>query len=347
MNMVAEIHIFDDLFNYVDQVAAVYIDNGASIIADSIQPLAHSFFIIAVTWYGYVLLHGKVSDPIAESAANIIKWAFFMTLATDSVTYGEIIVDALFNWPQYMAGALNGSGSTSTTNMIDDTLSTGLTLTSQAWQTASISNIGGYIIASILFVFTVAVTGIAAVIIIGSKITLTLNLTLGPLFILMMMFNATRRFFEQWISTCLTEGFTIVLASMAASLIFKFYAKTFEAAANSASASDGVVTLGAITAPTIVGIVAIFLLLRIPSVAGSLGGGVSASSANAAGWAYDKIRESGNRLRRNVGRKTVDTAKAFYSRAKNPGSQGHNNSIQGGRQRYRLITGQNRMNQAR
>jgi type IV secretion system protein VirB6 len=336
---VKENHIFDDILGYVETATTKYFTDGAASVAGSFQSTAHILVTIYVLLYGWMLLRGLVQEPIMEAVARIIKASFIVTFATDSSLYAQEVATFLYDWPPALAGTFSGSKITNTTQLLNQIADSGLDLASKAWQTAKLSNLGGYLLAFILFVVTLVVAAITATLIISSKFGLALLLALGPIFILMMLFDATRKFFDMWLSTCITAGFTISLVSMAATLMFKYYAGSFEAASEHVTKNAGIVTLGDIVIPTVAGIITVYLILGIPQLAGSLGGGISTASAGAASWAYDKLRGA-TPSPKQVGKAGYEAGKTLYNKARNvAGRNVQGNSIQGApKSVYRRIT---------
>lgn len=318
------LHLFEDWFNYTDAVTATYITDGAATVAGAFQGTATNLLIIYVMFYGWSMMRGVISEPVMDGVSRIIKMSFVFTFATNSARYSSDVAEFLYKWPSALSGAMSGSQITSTTQILDNILSSGLDLGVQSWQVAGLQNLGGYVIGIILFAQTCVVTAIAAAIIIISKFGLALLLALGPIFILMMLFDATRKIFDMWLGVVLTAGFTIVLVSMASNLVFKFYAAAFDAASANAAANEGIVTLTDIAPASVSGVIATFFLLGTPLLASGLGGGVSTASAGAAGWAYDKIKGASKTSR--------DVGKAGYNAGKNVAgrfNRGQSNSIQG------------------
>lgn len=338
--MPREIHVFEDFFTYVDAATTKYFMDGAATVAGAFQGTAYTLVAVYVMLYGWSMMTGLVKEPVTEGTARILKATFIVSFATNSALYAGDVASFLYEWPSELAGVLSGTNANNTTQLVDNILGSGLDLSGQAWETASFANIGGYIVAFIIFSITIVVTAITAVAIISSKFGLALLLAIGPIFILSMLFNSTRKLFDAWLGVCVSSGFTIVLVSMSATLIFKYFAAAFDAASSNAAANSGVVSLGDIATPTIVGIIAIFFIHRVPNLAGALGGGVSTASADAAGWAYDKIR--------GVTPSPLKLAKAGYNKYKanqgtfDPGQK--RNSVHQADKKaiYRRITGQAR-----
>lgn len=284
------IHIFDDAFAYMDAATTTYMTNGAANVAGALQSTAYTLLMVYVILWGWAMLRGMITEPITDGIARVLKATFIVTFATNSALYANDIANFLYNWPPAMAGVINGGAATTTTQLIDQIAASGLDLAVQAWQTASLANIGGYVIAFILFAVTLLITAITAFIIIGAKFGLALLLAIGPVFILMLLFEATKDFFHKWLSAVVTSGIAITLVSMAAALFFKYFAAVFDAASADAANNGGVVTLTGIAPAVVFGLISAFFIKDIPHFAQGLGGGVSGASASGVGWAYDKIK---------------------------------------------------------
>lgn len=284
------IHIFEDAFTFVDGVTTKYFTDGAAAVAGAFQSTAHTLLIVYVMLWGWAMLRGMIQEPVTDGLARVLKATFIVAFATNSALYSSDIANFLYDWPPAFSGVLMGGVATNTTQLIDHIAGSGLDLASQAWQTASLANLGGYVVSGIIFTMTLAITAITGTIIISAKFGLALLLAIGPVFILMLLFDATRDFFHKWLGVVMTSGFTIVLVSMAAAMVFKLYGAAFDAASAQATANGGVVSLTDIAPATVYGIIALFFILGVPSLAASLGGGFSSASAAAAGWAYDKIK---------------------------------------------------------
>jgi type IV secretion system protein VirB6 len=334
-----ENYIYDDIFNYTDSVTTKYFTDGAASTAGAFHNTAYVLLTIYVIMYGLMLLFGRVQEPIMDGVARIIKASFIVTFAIDSSLYASEIATFLYEWPTALGSALSGSQVATTSQLIGKIVGAGLDLTSKAWETASFRNMGGYAIALVLFLVTIIVTAITATIIISSKFSLALLLALGPLFILMMLFDATRKFFDWWLSSCIAAGFTIVLVSSAASLIFTYYDSTFQAVSKNVAKNAGIVTIGDITIPAILGVIGIIAIPGMVVLAGGLSGGVSTASAGAASWAYNKIKGvTPSPLQ--VGKAGYGAGKALFNKTRNgAGRGGQGNSIQGApKSIYRRIT---------
>jgi type IV secretion system protein VirB6 len=291
--MVAAVHIFEDAFSYMDSVTTKYMTDGAASVASSLQGVAYSLLALYMVLWGWSMMRGMIQEPVMDAVSRILRLTFIITFATNSVMYANELATFLYDWPPAMVGVISGTPTVSITQLLDQIAASGLDLASQAWQAASIANLGAYFVSIILFALTITITSITAFIIIGAKLALALLLTLGPLFILMMIFKPSEDYFSKWLASVFTSGITIVLASMAAMLFFKYFDATFNSASAEAAGNGGIVTLTGIAQAIIFGLISGFFILGIPNFSSSLGGGASGASASALGWAMGKAKSGG------------------------------------------------------
>lgn len=329
------IHILEDMFTYVDAATTKYVIDGAAAVAGALTPTAHTLLIVYVSLWGLAVMAGKVAEPVMDGVVRVVKASLIVTFATSSALYASDVANFLYDWPAALVGVMNGGAITNTTQIIDNALSQTIDLGTKAWELAGWQSIGLYYVALAIWVMGGLVAGIAAFIIITSKIGLALLLALGPIFILMLMFDVTREFFNKWLGSVITSGFTIVLISMASQLIMKYYAAGVEAGAADAAAYGGIVSMVSMMPAALTAIIAIPLMISIPSLASGLGGGVSAGTAGIAGFAYGKIKGAAGGTLRMGGKGAVAGGKAAYNKARSSGrfgrGQGQGGSIQGGR----------------
>lgn len=283
-------YTFQDIFQYADSAVNTYVLDGAASAAASLQDVSHTLLIIYMLLWGWAMIRGVIQEPVTDGVGRIIKISIITGLATSSALYASYVSNFLYDWPTAFSGVLQGSGAQDSAQLLDQILDKGNSLGAQAWEKADLMNLGSYLISTIVYAVTWVITAISAVLIISSKLGLALILALGPAFILTMLFETTREFFNKWLGMAVTAGLTIVLVTMAAALIFKVMDASFDGAQVLANANAGIPTMKSITQIVIYGIIGIFFILGVPTLASGLGGGVSTASASAAGWAFGKAR---------------------------------------------------------
>lgn len=333
------VHLLEDLFTYTDTAAQTYVTDVAAAVAGAFQNTAYTLLMVYVILWGWSMLRGMIQEPVMDGLSRILKVTFVVAFATNSALYSSDVANFLFNWPSALGGVVVGGAAPSTSSLLDHVAGQGIDLATQAWQAASFANLGAYIISGILWVVTGVVLAISATIIIAAKLELAIGLAIGPIFILMLMFDATRSRFDSWLSSMLASGFTIVLVAAAATLMFKLLGAAFDSAAASAGGAGGVVSLTDITPAAIYGLVSAFLILRMPGYASGITGGSSMASATALGWAYDKIKKPFERRPQEQRGNNQGNQNGRFGRGKSNGISGSNSRSSGAPQAiYRKIT---------
>ena len=306
-----------DFFAYTDKTTAKYVLDGAAAVAAALAPTAATMLSLYIVFWGLSMMTGKINEPVMDGAVRVLKASLIIAFATSSALYASNVVGFLYNWPAALVGIVGGSGVTNTTVILDNSFNQAITLGSQAWEKAGPMNMGLYIVALVIWAMGAVVTSIATVIIFTSKFCLAMLLAIGPFFILSLMFEATRSFFSKWLSMVVTQGFTIVLISMAVQLVIKYYAAGLAAGNADADDSGGIVSMTAMMPSIFISLVAIPLMRHIPHLAGGLGGGFSGGSTQIAGFALANRVAKGTA--KAIGSSAVAGAKSAYQKLKNRG----------------------------
>ena len=124
---------------------------------------------------------------------------------------------------------------------------------------------------------------------------LAILLALGPIFVLLIMFEPTKKLFDGWIGQCLNYVFLPVLIAAGIKLIFTIL-ETYLNAHNLITVNVAIQTI-------VLSFIAVLVIRQLPSVASALGGGVAISSLGAVGWGYDNAKKlAGSLLPKNQGR---------------------------------------------
>lgn len=307
--------IVGNIFAYVDKTTAKYVLDGAAAVAGAFTPTAYTLLILFVTLWGLAMILGKIQEPVMDGVVRVVKSVLIVTFATNSALYASDVANFLYDWPAELVGVMNGAKITTTTQIIDTSLTQTISLGKAAWEKAGPLSPGLYFVALAIWAMGGIVASVAGFIIITSKIGLALLLALGPIFILMLLFDVTREFFNKWLGSVITQGFTIVLISMASQLIMKYYAAGVEATAADAAAYGGIVSLVTLAPAAVTAVIAIPLMLGIPHMAAGLGGGVSGGTAGIAGYAFNKMKGAAGGTLRAGGKAGKAAGKAAYNKA--------------------------------
>ncbi|MDW2116365.1 type IV secretion system protein [Vibrio sp. 1731] len=286
----ASTNLFEAIFDKVDTALDTYIVSTVGDIIAFINPIFSSLLIIWIAIWGYLMLFGKVSEPLQEGVFRILRIGFIMALGLTAGTYMGVVVDVLAHGPEEIASIITGSPTGTSAATLDNLFSKVFEVSEAAWDMGGIldGNFGMYLISLIVLVVGAGLALVVAFLILLSKIMTTVLLGIGPLFIVMLLFNATQRFFESWLGMVMNFGFILVLSAAIGSLMTTL-ASSYITAMSGADAS-ALANLGDAAMLCIVFGLCILVVKQVPSVAAALGGGVALATQGAIGATMSAMR---------------------------------------------------------
>ena len=188
-------------------------------VAALLQPAIVTFATLYVMIWGYLLLMGKIEEPFVTGVKRIITLAVVLGAALDLWLYNDVIVDTFFNAPGALAAGLIGAFDS--VGIIDNIIFSGGDAASLLIQKGGVfEGDFSYYIAGFAVYAIVGLTAIYAMFLLAlSKIALSILLALGPLFIALLLFETTKRFFEAWIAQMANYAFVTILTVLVAALM--------------------------------------------------------------------------------------------------------------------------------
>ena len=227
--------------------------------------------------WGITSLRGLIQEPITEAAARFVKIALICSLALQLGHYNALIVDTFVNGPEDLARMLTGATNpNSTVGSLDAILATGFGVGKLFWDKGGLvmGDLGMYLLALSIWGVTLAVTIFSFVLILLSKIMLSILLALGPIFIVSLLFQASAGYFTGWVNQMANYSLPTILVVATNMLMMTMFQR---AAANSSAATQ----VDQIFPMIITGVIAFMTLAQLTSVAAGLAGGLALSSQGA------------------------------------------------------------------
>lgn len=253
---------------------ATYIGDNTARLASVLEPAVVTLATIYVMAWGYMHLTGKIEEPVMTGVKRILILALILGVGLRLWLYNTVIVDTFYNAPAQLAAAVVGSPDPVGT--IDTIWDRGGSVAGDLWAKGGIvrGDFGFYIAGALVF-FLIGLLCVYAMFLLAlSNIALAVLLALGPLFIALLLFETTKRFFEAWIAQLANYALITVLTVMVAALLLQIVQSYATQTAARGSAIATVDVLHMLLVATLV-----FLVLRqIMPIAASLAGGISLSS---------------------------------------------------------------------
>lgn len=302
---------YGDFFTSVNSQLAGTISSTASAVIGAITPVATTLLMIYIALWAWSMARGMITEPITDGATRIVYLAIVIAIALSVGYYSGFLSDWLWNSPEAMANIIApGNDPMSSMNFLDGMFATYNQYASK-WVVAAEQNKIAvfphplyYLVAILIWIAAILFTGFAAALMVLAKIMLAILLGIGPIFVLSLIFQSTRKFFETWLGQCLNFVFMVILIAGLFAIVGDVITQAIADQVAGISAvvdnnpSVPIPVINPATAPSLIpamGILAVtaicfIVLLQVPSVAAALGGGVAIGTMGAAGMAYHKIR---------------------------------------------------------
>lgn len=280
----ADIHLFQDLFTSIDNSMVTYVNGMSATLIGAITPVITVALTLWFLVYAAGIATGRVEMPISDFLWKSFKIAGVIGIALSAGYYQAEISTLITKTPDSLASTLvaadKSNEGNAQANVIDNGASKGFAVASDAFNKAGIFKEGGISYAFFGLIITAATCVLVAVggaLLVSAKVALAILAGLGPLFIAMLLFDVTKRFFEAWVGQVLTYALLLVLVAATFDFLLALFTTlmaniTFDS--NSAAAAN-------VGEAFILGLVTLLVLIQLPGIAASLAGGIALNMSGA------------------------------------------------------------------
>jgi type IV secretion system protein VirB6 len=267
---------FATFSTWLNAQLATYIGDNTARLASVLEPAVVTLATIYVMAWGYLHLTGKIDEPVIAGLKRILVLALILGMGLRLWLYNTLIVDTFYIAPTQLAAAMVGGADPVAT--IDAIWDRGGAVAGILWTKGSSSlswGSPGFFIASTLVWCLIGLLCVYAMFLLTlSSIALSVLLAVGPLFIALLFFDATKRFFAAWMAQLANYALITVLTVMVAALLLQIVQSYTTQTAALGTSIHTVDILHMLLVAALV-----FLVLRqVMPIAGGLAGGVSLSS---------------------------------------------------------------------
>src|SRR5579863_233825 len=283
---------------WLNGILTGYIANNTARIATLLAPAVVTLATLYVMVWGYLQLTGRIEEPFIAGLKRIILLVVVLGGALDLWLYNQTIVDTFFNAPGQLAAGILGAYDP--VGIFDQIVFAGGDAASLLIQKGGLFNGDfSYYIAGYAIYLIVGLTAVYAMFLLAlSKIALSILLALGPLFIALLFFETTKRFFEAWIAQLANYAFVTILTVLVAALMLGIVSS---AAQQAADEGGGIQIADAVRVCMAAGLTLLIMRQVMPMAAG-LASGLALSSfgvvSAAVAWGLGRTaRQSGQFLR--------------------------------------------------
>jgi type IV secretion system protein VirB6 len=265
---------FAEFWAWLSGILAAYIGVNTARVAAILEPMVLALGTLYVLIWGYLQLSGKIEEPLMTGLKRIFLLALVFGAALRLWLYNAVIVDTFLKAPAQFAAAVIGAFDP--VGIIDQILLKGSDAAGLLLEKSTLLDWNiPFLTAGFAVYVVVGLTAVYAMFLLAlSRIALSVLLALGPLLIVMLLFESTKRFFESWIAQLANYAFITILTVMVAALMMQLIDV---AATQAAARGDAIDIAEAVRVCLAAGLV--FLVMRqVMPMAASLSHGLSLST---------------------------------------------------------------------
>src|SRR6266403_1613595 len=185
---------FAEFNTWLTGILSRYIADNTSAIAQILQPAIVTLGVFYVVVWGYLQLIGKIEEPFLEGVKRLLTLALILGLSLHLWLYNEVIVDTFFAGDD-AASLLMQKGEIFGRDII-----------------FYFAGLAVYLVVGLTAVYTMFLLAL-------SKIALWVLIAMGPIFLALLFFESTKKFFEAWIAQLCNYAFLTILAVLVAALM--------------------------------------------------------------------------------------------------------------------------------
>jgi len=265
---------FATFWSWLNETLAGYIGTNTARVAGALEPAIVTLATVYLMVFGYLQLTGRIEEPFTATLRRLVTLAVVLGVALDLWLYNSLLVDTFYRAPAALAAAVIGSGDPVMT--LDVIWERGGAVAGYLWNNGGVlsGDFGFYVAGAVVWVLMGLMCVYTMFLVALSSVALALLLALGPLFIGLLLFDATRRFFEAWLAQLANYALVSVLTVLLAALLLQIVQSY---AQQTAARGAAILTVDALDMVLVA--VLVFLLMRqVLPIASALAGGIALST---------------------------------------------------------------------
>ncbi|MGH8257755.1 MAG: type IV secretion system protein, partial [Steroidobacteraceae bacterium] len=284
---------FTEFNAWLTSILSTYISANTAAVAAALTPAILTLATCYIMVWGYMQLTGRVEEPVMAGVRRIAVLALVLGVSLKLWLYNDLIVDTFFNAPGELAARVVGAFDP--VGIVDQIMFAGDDIGRQLLAKAGIIHGFSFAIAGCVVYAIVGFTAVYTMFLLAlSRIALSVLLALGPLYIALLFFESTKRFFGAWIAQLANYALIGILTVLVAALMLTVISS---AAASALSSGGGIQIAEALRVCLAAGLTLLVMRQVMPMAAGlSTGLALSTFGVTSAliAWGLGKgIRGSG------------------------------------------------------
>jgi type IV secretion system protein VirB6 len=294
---------FETFWTWLNTELGAYIGDNTARVSAAMEPAIVTLATLYVMVWGYLQLTGRIEEPFVPGLKRLLTLAIVMGVSLRMWLYNTVIVDTFYTAPAQLGAAVIGASDPVRT--IDSIWQHGGGVAGYLYSNSGLLKDWGYAIAAIVVWALMALLCVYTMFLIAlSHVALAILLALGPFFIVMLLFENTKRLFDAWLAQLANYALITVLTVMAAALLLRIVDSY---AAQTAARGTALVTVDALNMVLVAVLVFLFMRQVMP-IAASLAGGGAFSTFGTVSRAISWSAHAGMEALRERSRRKAITA---------------------------------------
>ena len=265
---------FQTFWVWLNGALGSYIGATVARVASVLEPALIVLASVYVMGWGVLMLTGRIEEPVSLGLRRIGKLVLVLGVGVHLWLYNTLIVNTFYAAPAQFAAAVVGASDPVAT--LDAIWSQGGEVAGRLFDKGSVwgGDVGFYIAGAVVWLLVGLLCVYTMFLLALSSVALSVLLALGPLFIALLLFDATRSFFTAWIAQLANYALITILTVMVAALLLHLVAVYAQQTAALGSAVDTVDALDMLLVTTLV----LLFMQQVMPVAAGLAGGIALST---------------------------------------------------------------------
>lgn len=274
-----------DMITMVDSTTATYTQAAYQSVVGAHSVEIHLVLVAYVALFGWGVMTGRIEMPIKQAAQHLLLMLIVFGLATRWDIFSVWFYDVFTTGPNRLIAAVS-NGNVNPQGQLSNVYDQGMRAADDLFQAGGWRAVMPLLLGGAVALCTVLIVGYALFLIVLAKLALAVLLAIAPVFIMFLLFPATRNFFNSYLGQVMNFAMVPVLVygilALALSIITMALSQF-----NSANMSQGALTVSSYV--VLSEFIVFVILMQVMGMASALGGGLQLTTLGAVGNAYQKL----------------------------------------------------------
>lgn len=267
----ADIPFFGNVFTHIDNVIETMLLGKTAEIMTVFSPIIGASFVVYLAFVFLSYFDNPAEQIITDLFKRVFAWTIIIAFSFNIAQYNQYIVPVVTHFGEFLSAKFAGVAQEQVSDGFDVMLEQMLDAIGKKYEEVDTLDVGGYFMLGLQVIFMLPMFVIFAVLagaylIIGKVISAILAI-IGPVFIALFLFPATRQYAFNWIGQVVTYNILIFLTNVLVGVFIQYM--------QSAIGDNLAITFYSAFIISIGSGLFFVVLLKIPELASSLGGGMN------------------------------------------------------------------------